>query len=90
VFTSQTGKNAAATATVTDGAVSAITITNAGEGYQVAPVLSFTGGGGTSAAATCTIETDIDKVESFGDNNAFQEEADDTLFSVDNPFGDAP
>jgi hypothetical protein len=90
VFTSQTGRNAAATATITDGALSAVTITNAGEGYQIAPVLSFTGGGGTDAAATSTIEIDIDKVESYGDNNAFQEEAADAVFDVDNPFGDAP
>ena len=90
VFTSSSGIGAAATATVTDGEVTAITITNGGEKYEVAPVISFTGGDGTNAAATCTIESDIDKVESFGDNNAFQEEADDTLFSVDNPFGDAP
>jgi len=90
VFTSSSGVGAAATATVTDGEVTAITITNAGEKYQIAPVLSFTGGGGTNAAATCTIEADIDKVESYGDNNAFQEEANTALFSEDNPFGDAP
>ena len=90
VFTSSSGVGAAATATVTDGAVSAITITNAGEKYQIAPVLSFTGGGGSNAAATATIEADIDKVESYGDNNAFQEEANTTLFDEDNPFGEAP
>jgi len=89
-FTSSSGFGAAATATITDGAVTAVTITNGGEKYQIAPVMSFVGGGGVNAAATCTIEADIDKVESYGDNNAFQAEADDTLFSVDNPFGDAP
>ena len=89
-FTSSSGVGATATATVTDGSVSAITITNGGEGYKVAPVVTISGGGGTGAGATATVEADIDKVDSFGDNNAFQEEADDTLFSVDNPFGDAP
>ena len=88
VFTSSAGNGAAATATVKDGEVTAITITNGGERYQVAPIISFTGGGGTDAAATCTIEADIDKVESYGDNNAFQDEASDALFSEDNPFGE--
>ena len=89
-FTSSAGFGAAATATVTDGVVTAVTITDGGEKYQIPPILSFVGGGGSNAAATCTIEIDIDKVESYGDNNAFQEEAADAVFDVDNPFGDAP
>lgn len=46
------GVQATATATVTSGAVTAVTITNAGTLYSAAPTVSFSGGGGTGAAAT--------------------------------------
>ena len=46
---------ATGTAVIASGAVSAINITNAGEGYLTAPTISFSGGGGTLAAATATI-----------------------------------
>lgn len=48
------GTGATATATVVDGAVTAVTITNAGEGYETATV-AFSGGGGTGATATANI-----------------------------------
>jgi hypothetical protein len=92
VFSSSSGINAAATAVLgsgtTAGKVVSVNITNPGTGYQVAPTISFTGGGGTNAAATATIKIDIDKVESFGDNNTFKQEAQDVLFSATNPFGE--
>lgn len=50
--------DAAATATIaTSGSISKITITNPGVGYAVgdAPTLSFSGGGGSNAAATVKI-----------------------------------
>jgi len=92
-FTSSTGTGAAATAIRgTSGAnlnkITGITITNAGTGYQTAPAISFTGGGGTGAAATCSIQINIDKPNSFGDNNKFKTESQDILFSVTNPFGE--
>jgi hypothetical protein len=46
------------------------------------------GGGGTGATATSSIEVNIDKPESFGDNNKFKAQAEDVLFSVTNPFGE--
>ena len=51
------GTQATATATVGGGAVTAITITNPGKGYDPAnpPAISFSGGGGSSATATATI-----------------------------------
>jgi hypothetical protein len=92
VLQSSTGIGASATATLGTGAaagkVIGVTITNAGTGYQTAPVVSFTGGGGLGAAAVATVKIDIDKVESFGDNNTFKQEAADVLFSASNPFGD--
>ena len=89
---SATGAGAAATAVRGTGTsankIIRVDITNAGTGYQIAPTISFTGGGGSGALATATIKIDIDKVESFGDNNTFKQEAQDVLFSATNPFSE--
>ena len=91
-FTSATGFGATATAVRGTGATAnkiiRIDITNPGSGYQTAPIVSITGGAGTGAAATCSIDINIDKPESFGDNNKFKTQAQDVLFSVSNPFGE--
>jgi hypothetical protein len=91
-FVSASGINAAATAVRGTGAnankIIRIDITNPGSGYQVAPVITISGGGGTGALATASIDINIDKPESFGDNNKFKTEAQDVLFSVTNPFGE--
>jgi|7_EtaG_2_1085326.scaffolds.fasta_scaffold00901_5 hypothetical protein len=52
---SSEGSGAAATATVSGGAVTAITLTDAGSGYADGATISFTGGGGSGATATCTV-----------------------------------
>ncbi len=54
-ITGGNGTGAAAVATVTGGAVSAITITNPGIGYTATPTITITGGGGTGATATATL-----------------------------------
>jgi hypothetical protein len=91
-FTSSTGSGATATAVRGTGATAnkiiRIDVTNPGSGYQTAPVVSITGGAGTGAAATSSIDINIDKPESFGDNNKFKTQAQDVLFSVSNPFGE--
>jgi len=91
-FTSSSGFGAAATAVMGTGTnagkVVAINVTEGGERYQTAPIVSITGGGGSGALATAVIEADIDRVDSFGDNNKFKEEATDVLFSESNPFGE--
>jgi hypothetical protein len=91
-FVSSSGINAAATAVRGTGAnankIIRIDITNPGSGYQTAPVVSITGGAGAGALATASIDINIDKPESFGDNNKFKTEAQDVLFSVTNPFGE--
>jgi Domain of unknown function (DUF2341) len=46
---------ATATATITSGQVTSITVTNVGSGYLVAPIITFTGVGGTGATATATL-----------------------------------
>ena len=55
------GSDATAVAFTTSRAnitsVEKILITNAGFGYTEAPIITFTGGGGTGAAATCSINT---------------------------------
>ena len=55
------GSNATAVAFTTSRAnvtsVEKILITNAGFGYTEAPTITFTGGGGTGVAATCSIKT---------------------------------
>lgn len=46
---------ATGTATISAGSITAISIDNGGAEYATAPTISFSGGGGTGAAATCTI-----------------------------------
>ena len=59
--TGQIGDNAAAVGIITTvGDVTSlkeILLTNAGYGYSTAPTITITGGGGTGAAATCSIRT---------------------------------
>lgn len=46
---------AVATATITNGAVTAVTVTSPGTGYASTPMVHFIGGGGTGAWATATL-----------------------------------
>jgi hypothetical protein len=48
------GVQATAVATITAGAVTGLTFTEAGTGYTSAPTITFTGGGGSSAAAVAS------------------------------------
>jgi hypothetical protein len=92
-FVSSSGRGATATAylgTGTDaGKVIKVIVTNPGTGYATPPLVEFTGGSPTrTAIATATIEANIDKPDSFGDNNKFKTQAADVLFNASNPFGD--
>lgn len=49
------GYGATATATISGGAVTAITVTNGGGNYTSAPTITITGGGGTGATVTATV-----------------------------------
>ena len=83
---STTGKGATATAVISNGAITAINVTNPGTGYQDVTVVIT--GDGSDATATATLINDIDKVESYGDNNSFKREAESFIFNDRNPFGE--
>ena len=67
--TGLSGDNATAVAitTVRGGvrSVERIYLTNAGAGYTVSPIITISGGGGTGAAATCSIETTYNGIVRF-------------------------
>jgi len=69
ISTSPTGDTATAVAitTIRGGvhSVERILLTNAGIGYTVAPIITFSGGGGSGAAATCSIEKTLKGVIRF-------------------------
>lgn len=88
-FVSSTGHGAVAEATINNGQVTSINITNGGTGYQTPPVITFVGGGGSGAQAQAIIQIDIDKADSFGDNNKFKQQSSTVLnFDDSNPFGE--
>lgn len=70
------------------GKVIAVNIINGGTSYNTTPTVTIASGPGVRATAQAVIEIDIDKTESYGDNNTFKEEASDVLFNESNPFGD--
>jgi len=71
--TGLSGDNATAVAitTVRGGvkSVEQIYLTNAGAGYTVPPIITISGGGGSGAAATCSIETTYNGVVRFTVND---------------------
>ena len=92
-FVSGTGRGAVAEVIRGQGVdadkIVKVNIINEGTGYQAPPVINIIGGGGTGALLVPNISINIDKVESFGDNNKFKQEADRNVsFDEDNPFGD--
>lgn len=71
------------------GKVIRIDIVNPGTSYNTTPTVTLSApASGVTATAVATIEANIDKVESYGDNNAFKTEGADVLFSESNPFGE--
>lgn len=64
-----------------------ILVDDAGSGYTSAPTVYLSGGGGALAAAKAIIGN-LDKQDSYGDNNKFKEEAEGIVFNEENPFGE--
>lgn len=91
-FTSSSGYGATATAVLgtgtTAGKIVSVTVTNPGTAYSTPPTVEVSGGGGTGAVLTAYVAANIDKPDSFGDNNSFKQESADYLFNESNPFGD--
>ena len=55
VYQATAGWGAAATATISAGAVTGLTLNRAGWNYESPPLVSFIGGGGSGASATATV-----------------------------------
>jgi hypothetical protein len=53
------GLVAKAVATISNGGVNAVSITQTGSGYNAAPIVSFSGGGGVSATATASWQAGV-------------------------------
>lgn len=92
-FISSTGSGAVATAYLgsaeNTGKVIKIIVNNQGSGYRTPPTVELIGGNPTeTASATAVIEVNVDKPDSYGDNNKFKTQAADVLFNASNPFGD--
>jgi len=85
------GYRATATAYLGNGLTSSevvkILVDDKGSGYTTAPIVYLSGGGGIRAAAIAIIGN-LDKQDSYGDNNKFKEEAEGIVFSENNPFGE--
>jgi hypothetical protein len=92
VFISSTGFGAEAVAILGEGdsagKVIRVDVLNDGQGYQTPPLIDLVGGGGTGATAESEIDIDIDKVESYGDNNSFKKQSQNIVFNENNPFGE--
>lgn len=88
-FNSPKGYGATATAVITNGQVSAINLTSGGQDYPQGSLIEVEiAGDGVGAQATAVVAVDIDRIESYGDNNKFKDEAADLIFNENNPFGD--
>jgi hypothetical protein len=81
------GTGATAEAVIENGSIVAINVTNGGSGYTADPFVVIEGDG-SDATAVANVIVDIDKVESYGDNNSFKEEGRDLVFNESNPFGE--
>ena len=85
--------NATATAVLGTGSntgkVVAVNVTDGGTAYATAPIITIAAPpSGVRATALAYINIDIDKKDSYGDNNKFKTEAADVLFNATNPFGE--
>jgi hypothetical protein len=64
-----------------------IDVINGGTGYTEIPDIEIVGTG-ILAAAIAVVEVDIDKPDSFGDNNSFIEKGSNFILNTNNIFGD--
>ncbi len=81
------GYGAVATASIVSGSIDSITVTNPGTDYP-SEVTVTVEGDGQNCTAEAVVSVNIDRIDSFGDNNKFKTQAADVLFNENNPFGD--
>ena len=84
------GYGARAEAVIEDGVIVSVTMLETGNGYPSpdAMIVRAIGDSITQASLIAVVESNIDKVESYGDNNKFKEEGSQFMFNENNPFGD--
>lgn len=88
-ISSSTGYGAVVEAVIEGGSIVDIVVVNGGEGYtDSGSTTVYITGDGQSASADVVVKVDIDKVDSFGDNNKFKQQAQGVVFDGNNPFGD--
>lgn len=90
-FTASTGYGATAEAVIGTGSnagkIVDIIITNPGTGYKSIPFVDIIGDG-IDAVIEAEVNINIDKPDSYGDNNSFLDEASTIVWNTNNPFGD--
>lgn len=64
-----------------------IDVTYGGTGYTAIPSIQIVGTG-TLASGTAIVNVDIDKIDSYGDNNTLQDKASTIILATNNIFGD--
>jgi len=84
---SDRGTGAAATSNIEDGAITSIDVVSGGIGYGDSNTIVSVTGDGFGASIVPIISTDIDRVDSYGDNNSFKQQAVGVVFNTNNPFG---
>jgi hypothetical protein len=83
---SNTGQGAILEPVITNGIITSVNIVKAGQGYRDGFVRVI--GDGSNATVDITLMPDIDKPDSYGDNNSFKREAESFVFNDRNPFGE--
>lgn len=86
---SATGYGAVLTPVIQGGTITSITIEDGGQNYRDGDEVEVISNGTSPASATITVKLDVDKVDSYGDNNPFKREAQQVVFNEENPFGEA-
>ena len=88
-ITSSIGTGATAEAVVVGGKIVEVNVMDGGFGYKDESTVQVSIiGTGSGAQVTPIVGLEIDKVQSYGDNTSFQQEALDVVFDVSNPFGE--